>query len=471
MWNEPSAGIAVAATDAARAPGSSPRLPQPAVVATVEPGSIGEELGFQPGDRLLSINGQRPRDLIDLQVLVGEEELVLEVEDPDGTLHTVELEKDLDEGLGLGFTEALFDGLKQCNNACPFCFIDQQPPGKRRSLYLKDDDYRLSFLYGSYLTLTNLSEADWQRIESQRLSPLFVSVHATEPELRSRLLVNPRAGLLLEQLQWFYERDLQIHAQVVVCPGLNDGPALERTLRDLAGFAGGDWPAVLSAAVVPVGLTRFRPPGDGLVPVDRMAARAVIALVEPLQAEFQQRLASRFAWLSDEWYLIAGLPLPPRASYEDLPQQENGVGSIRAFLEELDQATAELPTRVERPRRLSWVVGHLVAEALQPVVRRLNAIEGLELILYGLPSPYWGQEQVVTGLLTGSDLLEGLRGRDLGQALLLPAVTLRQGEPVFLDDMPLEELEQALGIPIHRLGGAADLVAVCSASFHSPGDL
>jgi putative radical SAM enzyme (TIGR03279 family) len=471
MWNEPSAGIAVAADQASSAAGRTPSLPQPAVVATVEPGSIGEELGFQPGDKLLSINGQRPRDLIDLQFLVGEEELVLEVEDPDGTRHTVELEKDLDEGLGLGFTEALFDGLKQCNNACPFCFIDQQPPGKRRSLYLKDDDYRLSFLYGSYLTLTNLSEADWRRIESQRLSPLYVSVHATEPELRSRLLVNPRAGQLLEQLRWFQQRDLQIHAQVVVCPGLNDGPALERTLRDLAGFAGGDWPAVLSAAVVPVGLTRFRPPGDGLVPVDRAAARAVIALVEPLQAEFQQRLGSRFAWLSDEWYLIAGLPLPPRASYEDLPQQENGVGSIRAFLEDLDRATAALPACLEQPRRLSWVVGQLVADALQPVVRRLNAIEGLELILHGLPSPYWGQEQVVTGLLTGSDLLEGLRGRDLGQGLLLPAVTLRQGEPVFLDDMPLAELEHALGLPIQLVRGAADLVAVCSGSFKSAEDL
>ena len=462
MWNEPSAGIAVAVDDAARAGGVAPRLPQPAVVATVEPGSIGEELGFQPGDRLLSINGQRPRDLIDLQFLVGEEELVLEVEDPDGTLYTVELEKDLDEGLGLGFTEALFDGLKQCNNACPFCFIDQQPPGKRRSLYLKDDDYRLSFLYGSYLTLTNLSEADWRRIESQRLSPLFVSVHATEPELRSRLLVNPRAGLLLEQLRWFQQRDLQIHAQVVVCPGLNDGAALERTLRDLAGFAGGDWPAVLSAAVVPVGLTRFRPPGDGLVPVGRAAARAVIALVEPLQLEFQQRLGSRFAWLSDEWYLIAGLPLPPRASYEDLPQQENGVGSIRAFLEELDQATADLPKRVERPRRLSWVVGQLVAEALAPVVERLNAVEGVELILHGLPSPYWGQEQVVTGLLTGSDLLSGLADRDLGEILLLPAVMLRQGEPVFLDDLRLEALEQRLPVPVQLLQGAADLVAVCT---------
>jgi putative radical SAM enzyme (TIGR03279 family) len=458
MWNEPSAGIAVAEP----VDGSAPRLPQPAVVATVEPGSIGEELGFQPGDRLLSINGQRPRDLIDLQFLVGDEELVLEVEDPNGSLHTLEIEKDLDEGLGLGFTEALFDGLRQCNNACPFCFIDQQPPGKRRSLYLKDDDYRLSFLYGSYLTLTNLTEADWRRIETQRLSPLFVSVHATEPELRSRLLVNPRAGLLLEQLRWFQQRDLQIHAQVVVCPGLNDGPALERTLRDLADFAGGDWPAVLSAAVVPVGLTRFRPPGDGLLPVNRAAARAVIALVEPLQAEFQQRLGSRFAWLSDEWYLIAGLPLPPRADYEDLPQQENGVGSIRAFLEELDRATTDLPQRVERPRRLSWVVGQLVAEALAPVVERLNAVEGVELLLHGLPSPYWGQEQVVTGLLTGADLLTGLADRDLGEALLLPAVMLRQGEPVFLDDLRLEELEARLPVSVQLLHGAAALVACCT---------
>jgi putative radical SAM enzyme (TIGR03279 family) len=456
MWKEPSAGIALAVSDDAQ-----PRLPQPAVVASVEPGSIGAELGFEPGDRLLSINGRRPRDLIDLQVLVGEEELVLEVEDPGGTRHTVELEKDLDEGLGLAFTEALFDGLRQCNNACPFCFIDQQPPGRRRSLYLKDDDYRLSFLYGSYLTLTNLTPADWQRIEEQRLSPLFVSVHATDPELRSRLLVNPRAGLLLEHLRWFGDRDLQIHAQVVVCPGLNDGPALERTLTDLAGFAAGEWPVVLSAAVVPVGLTRFRPAGDALIPVDRACARRVIAQVESLQEQFRRELGSRFAWLSDEWYLLAGLPLPPRDQYEDLPQQENGVGSIRAFLEDLDRATRQLPTHLEQPRRLSWVVGGLVAEALQPVVERLNRVEGLDLVLHGLPSPYWGQDQVVTGLLTGADLLDGLRDRDLGQCLLLPSVMLRQGEPVFLDDMSLERLEAELPVPVQLLTGAEDLVDIC----------
>jgi hypothetical protein len=393
---------------------------------------------------------------------------VLEVEDPSGTLHRVELEKDADDPLGLEFSEALFDGLRQCNNHCPFCFIDQQPPGRRRSLYLKDDDYRLSFLYGSYLTLTNLTAADWQRIEEQRLSPLYVSVHATDPDLRSRLLVNPRAGLLMDQLAWFAARRLQIHAQVVVCPGLNDGEALTRTLEDLATFAAGDWPAVLSTAVVPVGLTRFRPTADVLRPVDRPTALAVIERVEPLQGLFQQRLGSRFAWLSDEWYLIAGLPLPPRRIYEDLPQQENGVGSIRAFLEELELATRDLPASIQHPRRCSWVVGRLVAEALSPVVERLNRVEGVTLLLHGLPSPYWGQEQVVTGLLTGSDLLEGLNGQDLGDRLLLPRVMLRQGEDVFLDDRTLAELRDALPVPIHLLGGADDLVACCLGT--RPGD-
>ena len=455
MWNEPSAGVAVTALD----PASPSRQPEPAVVASVESGSIGEELGFEPGDQLLSINGVRPRDLIDYRYLIVEEELTLEVRDSAGELHCVELEKDADDGLGLGFTEALFDGLRQCTNRCPFCFIDQQPPGHRDSLYLKDDDYRLSFLYGSYLTLTNLSDADWERIEQQRLTPLFVSVHATDPDLRSTLLENPRAGKLLQQLEWFAQRKLQIHAQVVVCPGLNDGDALVNTLRDLARFAGVEWPAVLSAAVVPVGLTRFRPPGDGLRAVTPEDASRVIDAVEPLQSEFQGRFGSRFVWLSDEWYLIAGRPLPPRVSYEDLPQQENGVGTIRAFLESLDEATESLPERVVEPLRSSWVVGRLVDKALETVTERLNGIEGVSLQMHGLPSPYWGQDQVVTGLLTGQDLLDGLKDQDLGDQLLLPSVMLRQGPPVFLDDMTLDQVQAQLPVPIRIVHGAADIVA------------
>jgi putative radical SAM enzyme (TIGR03279 family) len=265
----------------------------------------------------------------------------------------------------------------------------------------------------------------------------------------------------MEQLAWFQDRQLQIHAQVVVCPGLNDGEALQRTLQDLAGFASGDWPAVLSAAVVPVGLTRYRPEGDGLVPVDRACAKTVIAQVEALQQEFQAALGSRFAWLSDEWYLMAGAPLPCRDDYEDLPQEGNGVGSIRAFLEAMDQATATLPEALPIRRRVSWVVGKLVEEALRPAVDRLNAVDGLEVLMHGLPSPYWGQDQVVTGLLTGSDLLQGLNDRDLGDELLLPAVMLRQGEPVFLDDQPLEAVAAQLSVPLTLVGGAAEIVAAC----------
>ena len=454
MWNEPSDGIPLPAEPSAA-------TPAPAVVSSVLPGSIGAELGFQPGDRLVAINGTRPRDLIDLQWLCTEEELVLDVEDPDGTLHRVSLEKDPDDGLGLSFTEALFDGLRQCSNRCPFCFIDQQPPGRRQSLYLKDDDFRLSFLYGSYLTLTNLTSGDWERIERQRLSPLFVSVHATEPELRRRLLQNERAGAILDQLAWFRQRRLQIHAQVVVCPGLNDGEALVRTLADLAAFAGGDWPTVLSVAVVPVGLTRFRPPDDGLRQVDPALADATIATVEPLQRQLEERLGSRWVWLSDEWYLLAGKPLPPRGSYEDLPQQENGVGSIRAFLESMDGATRRLPPRLPRPQALSWVVGSLVGPSLEPAVQRLRQVQGLDLRLIALPSPYWGQPQVVTGLLTGADLVAGLQGRDLGERLLLPAVTLRRGEPVFLDDMTLDDLRRRLPVPVDVVGGADEIVAAC----------
>ncbi len=432
--------------------------PQPAVVKSVAEGSIGKDLGFEPGDKLVSINGIKPRDLIDYKFLIAEEELDLEVIDPQGDIHKLSIEKDPGAGLGITFTEALFDELRQCNNHCPFCFIDQQPPGHRYSLYLKDDDYRLSFLYGSYLTLTNLNETDWERIETQRLSPLFISVHATEPALRAKLLKNPKANQLMQQLAWFEKRHLQIHAQVVVCPDINDGKVLERTISDLASYGKGDWPAVLSTAVVPVGLTRFRPDNDGLRPVSSDCAKRVIKQVEKLQSKLKSDLGTRFAWLSDEWYLIAGKDLPLRNSYEDLPQQENGVGSIRAFLEAMDLATSKLPKTLRFPKTCSWVVGRIVEKALQPSCSRLNKVEGLTIHLHGLPSPYWGQEQVVTGLLTGQDVLEGLQGQNLGELLLLPSVMLKEGQPIFLDDMTLSQLSNALDIPIRIVHGADDIV-------------
>ncbi|NEO41592.1 MAG: TIGR03279 family radical SAM protein [Moorea sp. SIOASIH] len=431
----------------------------PVLITKVIPNSIAAEIGFEPGDSIVAINGSHPRDLIDYQFLCADEILELEVLDGAGKTHVIEIEKDYDDDLGLEFETALFDGLIQCNNRCPFCFIDQQPPGKRQSLYFKDDDYRLSFLYGSYLTLTNLTQTEWDRIERMRLSPLYVSVHATEADVRIRLLKNPRAGQILDQLRWFQERRLQIHAQVVVCPGINDGIHLERTLLDLAQFYTGDLPAVASTAVVPVGLTRFRPQEDELSAVTGEKAREVIAQVQRLQEKFKHQLGSTFAWLADEWFLIAREELPPESDYGDYPQIGNGVGSIRLFLKEF-QTTAikRLPKGLEIPRRGTWVVGNAVEKAFEPVVERFNAVAGLEIKMVALSSDYWGQEITVTGLLTGQDLLKGLQGKELGEMILLPGLMLKHGDTRFLDDMTVAEVADQLKTPIIPVNGIEELI-------------
>ncbi len=438
----------------------------PARITKVLPDSIAEEIGFEAGDAIVAINGTRPRDLIDYQFLCADEVLELEVLDATGKTHTLEIEKDYDQDLGLEFETALFDGLIQCNNRCPFCFIDQQPPGKRTSLYLKDDDYRLSFLYGSYLTLTNLPEREWQRIEQMRLSPLYVSVHATEADVRIRLLKNQRAGQILQQLKWFQKRRLQIHAQVVVCPGINDGKHLEQTLKDLTSFHTGEVPAVASVAVVPVGLTRFRPPEDELIPVTREKAQEVISQVQMLSRQFRQQFGSSVVWLADEWFLIAGEELPSESEYEEYPQIDNGVGSIQLFIKQFATVAAELlPPKVYPQRKLTWVVGNAVEKAFQPILKRLNCVEGLEVNMRALCSDYWGQNISVTGLLTGHDLLLNLEKQDLGDGILLPNVMLKNGELVFLDDMSIEELAGRLNTRIFPLAGVEDLIKTCVSNF------
>ncbi|MBF2080256.1 MAG: TIGR03279 family radical SAM protein [Synechococcales cyanobacterium T60_A2020_003] len=439
----------------------SERSIRPARISCVLPGSIAEEIGFEPGDAIVSINGEIPRDLIDYRYLCADEYLELDVLDAKGRSHHVEIKKEYDEDLGLEFETALFDGLIQCNNRCPFCFIDQQPPGMRDTLYLKDDDYRLSFLYGSYLTLTNLTTREFERIAAMRLSPLYVSVHATEPEVRTRLLKNPRAGQILEHLAWFQEQRLQIHAQVVVCPGINDGEHLTQTLRDLARFHQGEVPAVISAAVVPVGLTRFRPEEDELVSVTTAKAQEVIAQVQALQAEFQETLGSRFAWLADEWFLIGRQDLPAEDDYEDYPQLGNGVGSIQQFLQEFHAAAEDLPDRVSPPRKLVWVVGNAVEHAFQPLCDRLNQVEGLTVEMVALASQYWGQEISVTGLITGSDLQPVLQNRDLGAGILLPSVMLKHDDTRFLDDSTVDDLAEALDTKIWIVNDVDELIDTC----------
>ena len=430
----------------------------PAEIDSIENNSIAQEIGFEPGDSIISINGKKPRDLIDYQLLISEEMLDIAIVDKNKKVHHISIEKDQDANLGINFKDALFDSIKQCNNSCPFCFIDQQPSGKRKSLYVKDDDYRLSFLYGSYLTLTNLKKEDWERIATQKLSPLYISVHSTEPKTREKLLKNKKAGGILNQIAWFEENSIQMHAQIVVCPDINDGEILEKSILELAKFHKQNSKTVLSAAIVPVGLTKFRPENDGLKAISKNYAINIIKQVEKIQSTLQKQLGTRFCWLADEWYLIAGIQLPNYKTYENMPQESNGVGSIRSFLKELNKKTKYLPKKIKKQRKISWVVGKLVYEALIPTVQKLNNIDGLNINLYGLPSVYWGQDQVVTGLLTGEDLIAGLKNKDLGECIFIPSIMLKINSDLFLDDKNIAEVEGKLDTNIHVLEDADDII-------------
>ena len=430
----------------------------PAEIESVENNSIGEEIGFESGDSIISINGKKPRDLIDYQILISEEILEISILDKNKKIHNISIEKDQDENLGINFKDALFDSIKQCNNNCPFCFIDQQPNGKRKSLYVKDDDYRLSFLYGSYLTLTNLNKDDWNRISTQKLSPLFISIHATDPKTRQQLLKNKKASQILDQIEWLEKNSIQIHAQIVVCPKINDGEILEKSIYDLAKFHKRNYKTVLSTAIVPVGLTKFRPENDGLVPVSKKYAREIIIQVEKIQNSLQKSIGTRFCWLADEWYLIAGLKLPSYKTYENMPQESNGVGSIRSFLKILETTTKSLPKKIDNQRKVSWIVGKLVYEALLPTVDKLNKIDGLTVNLHGLPSVYWGQDQVVTGLLTGEDLITGLQNKDLGESIFIPSIMLKLNSDLFLDDKNITEVSNKLKTNIHVLHDTNDII-------------
>ncbi len=430
----------------------------PAEIESVENKSIAAEIGFESGDSIISINGKKPRDLIDYQILISEENLDISVLDKKKKIHNVSIEKDQDENLGINFKDALFDSIKQCNNNCPFCFIDQQPNGKRKSLYIKDDDYRLSFLYGSYLTLTNLKKADWNRIATQKLSPLFVSVHATDPKTRELLLKNKKAPKILDQINWFQKNSIQIHAQIVVCPKMNDGKILEKSIYELSKYHKKDIKTVLSVAIVPVGLTKFRPENDGLISISKEYAKKTIKDVEKIQKSLQNLLGTRFCWLADEWYLIAGMRLPHYKTYENMPQESNGVGSIRSFLKILEIKTKSLPNKVKKERKVSWIVGKLVYEAIVPIVEKLNKIDGLTINLYGLPSIYWGQDQVVTGLLTGEDLISGLQNKELGESIFIPSLMLKVNSDLFLDDKNITEVSNKLKTKIHVLDDTNDII-------------
>lgn len=407
-------------------------------ILSVEPDSYAADLHLQAGDRLLLINGQEIQDLVDYFRLVETEQLEMEFLREDGELWHLEISKDPLEDLGL---ELEHPEPQQCGNNCLFCFVHQLPKGMRRSLYIKDEDYRFSFLYGSYITLSNLKEADLERILGQQLSPLYISVHATEDQLRARLLGRPVPSLM-PLLRRLVAGGIELHCQIVLCPGLNDGLILRQSIEELADL----YPGVASLAVVPVGLTAHRQGLPDLRKLSEIEARSVLEVIHQYQLQFLAEKGSRFVFAADELYLQAQQPLPELDSYEHLAQLENGVGLVAQFRQQADEVLLE--TETLDLRRATLVTGRSFAREMQLFAERMQLRTGAELNVVVVENRFFGQEVTVTGLLTGADLLRELQGLELGCGVLLPDVMLKEGERILLDDLSLAELEQTLQVPV-----------------------
>ncbi len=419
-------------------------------IKNILPGSTASGLGLKPGDVLDSINKKEVRDVIDYYFLIADERVRITLHTNKGVSRTITLDKDPDDTLGLEF---LPFPITRCKNRCIFCFVDQMPPRCRKSLYVKDDDYRASFLYGNYITLGALSEVDWARIFSRRLTPLYISVHTTDPALRSFMLRNKKAPDILESLKRLAAGGIRMHTQIVLCPGINDGAHLQKTVEDLSGL----FPAVTSIAVVPVGLTAFR---KGLFPLRTFTtgeARAVIDDITRIGKRFKKQFGTRLVFVSDEFYIKAGMPVPPVSFYEDLPQVENGVGMVAEFLREVKRT--RLPKRVA-PVKATVVTGASFNWILKGALERVKKVEGARISLVTVRNRFFGPSVTVAGLLTGRDILQALRGKRLGDLVLIPANALKEDEDVFLDNMTLEQLERALGVRIVPVEGFREMIGL-----------
>jgi len=407
-------------------------------IESVDPGSYADDLHLKAGDCLMMINGQEVDDLVDYYRLVETEQLEVEILRPDGDLWQLSISKDHQEGLGL---EMEHPEPQQCGNRCLFCFVHQLPKGMRRTLYIKDEDYRFSFLYGSYITLTNLQTADLERILRQRLSPLYISVHATDDQLRAKLLGRP-APSLLPLLKQLNDGGIELHCQIVLCPELNDGKVLSRSIQDLAALH----PGVASLAVVPVGLTAHRQGLPQLRKLTGSEAQTILEMIHQYQRQYLTEKGCRFVFAADELYLQADLPIPDLEAYENLPQIENGVGLVAQFRQQADEVLLE--TETLELERATLVTGRSFAAEMQLFAERMQLRCGVKLNVVAVENRFFGREVTVTGLLTGTDLLEQLAGLDLGNGLLLPDVLLKDGERLLLDDVSVDQLEQALGVPV-----------------------
>ncbi|MFP3896738.1 MAG: DUF512 domain-containing protein [Anaerolineales bacterium] len=420
------------------------------VVSAVRADSLGAACGVQPGDRLLAINGHSLRDVIDYRYHAADEFLVLEMI-RDGERQRLEMVRGYGQDLGLEFAEPVFDGVRRCNNHCPFCFLRQMPPGLRPSLYVRDDDYRYSFLFGNFITLTNLTGADWKRIGAQHLTPLYVSIHATALALRRELLGNPQAPDILQQLQRLGEMDIRVHGQIVIVPGMNDGQALRASIEKLLTL----YPTVQTLALVPVGLTRFQTaPLRTLYPRE---AAAVLDMSEEYIVQARKRLGRTWLYPSDELYLLADRPLPPADFYDDDAQLENGAGLVRALLDDWQTARPNVPGGGEASS-ITLVCGTLIAPLLRRLADELSARWGGHVRVVPVPNDFFGRSVTVSGLLMGEDVLATLDGEEVGKRVFLPCAMFGSEARRTLDDLTREDIEEALCVPVTLASRMGDVV-------------
>ena len=414
------------------------------VIASVEPGSIAEELELEAGDILLEINGNKIEDVFDYHYLMNEEYVEILVRKANGEEWELEIEKEFEEDLGVSFENGMMDDYRHCTNKCIFCFIDQMPPGMRETLYFKDDDTRLSFLQGNYVTLTNLKEKDVEKIIKYKLSPINISFQTTNPELRCKMLHNRFAGESLKIVDRLVEAGITINGQIVLCKNWNDGEELERSMSDLYQYL----PALQSVSVVPVGLSKFREGLEPLEPFTKEDAKKVIAQIEKWQKKAVEEFGLHFIHASDEWYLLAEEELPKEESYDGYLQLENGVGMLRLLQTEFQDALEEVCGDSVK-RKISIATGKLAAPFICRLMEDLTMkYPETEVLVYDITNEFFGEKITVAGLITGQDLKKQLKGQDLGEKLLLPCHMLRSGEEVFLDDVTVSELSEYLQIPI-----------------------
>ena len=412
------------------------------IVKSLMPGGIGEELGIEPGDKLLAINGNEIQDVFDYYYYEESEQLLLLIEKPDGEEWELEIEKDEDESLGIEFDQSLMDEYRSCRNKCMFCFIDQMPKGMRETLYFKDDDSRLSFLQGNYITLTNMSDHDVERIVKYRLEPINISFQTTNPELRCKMLHNRFAGEALKKVDILYRGQIEMNGQIVLCKGVNDGEELERTIRDLTGYL----PYLKSVSIVPVGLTKYR---DGLYPLEPFTkedAREVLSVIHRWQEKIYQEHGIHMIHAGDEWYVLAEEEVPEEERYDGYLQLENGVGMMRLLFNEVQEALSAV-TGDERQREISLATGRLMYPYIGKILEEIRKkFPNITTHLYAIRNDFFVFRITVSGLITGQDLTGQLKGQPLGERLLLPCNMLKIGEPVFLDDFTLEEVENSLQV-------------------------